>query len=129
MQDCQPVFIRGDCDWGNDPVITELEQMGKSDLCKVKRSQGAKALIGAVHGQGDWTRFDNGWELKAHRLQLQGWRYDRRVVVAQRRLAKDGVIGVEYLRHGQQQLALVEGPEEMCLCDRRQSTTALAVGE
>jgi len=124
-QDCQPSFIRGDCDWGNDPVMTELEQMGKSYLFKVKRSKGVKALIGQVHGRGKWTRFDNEWELKERRLQLQGWKHDRRVIVARRRLAKDGVIGMEYLRQGQQELALVEGPEDMRLFEYQVLVTNL----
>ena len=124
-QDCQPAFIRGDCDWGNDPVMTELEQMDKSDWFKVKRSQGVKTLIGQVHGRGEWMRFDNEWELKERRLQLQGWRQDRRVIVARRRLAKDGIIGMDYLHHGQQELALVEGPEDRRLFEYQVLVTNL----
>lgn len=123
--DCQPTFIRGDCDWGNDPVMTELEQLGKDYLFKVKRSKGVKALIGKVHGQGEWTRFDDDWELKESRLQLQGWRQERRVVLARRRLAKNGLIGVEYHRGGQQELALVEGPEDMRLFEYQVLVTSL----
>ena len=113
--DCQPAFIRGDCEWGNDPVMTELEGMGKEYLFKIKRSKGVKALIGKVHGQGEWTRFNDDWELKESRLKLQGWQQARRVVIARRRLAKEALIGVEYQRDGQQELALVEGPEDMRL--------------
>jgi len=47
---CQPAFIRGDCEWGNHPVMTELEDMGKDYLFKRKRSKGVKALIGQAHG-------------------------------------------------------------------------------
>ena len=124
-QDCQPVFIRGDCDWGNNPAMTELEEMGKAYLFKVKRSKGVKALIGQVHGQGEWTRFDDEWELKERCLQLQGWRNERRVIVARRRLEKDGVIGLEYLQHGQLELALVEGPEDMRLFEYQVLVTNL----
>jgi len=113
--DCQPEFIRGDCDWGNDPVMTELEDMGKDYLFKIKRSKGVKALIGKVHGQGEWARFNDEWELKDSQLRLQGWQQARRVVIARRRLAKEGLIGVEYQQRGQLELALVEGPEDMRL--------------
>jgi hypothetical protein len=113
--DCQPAFIRGDCDWGNDPVMTELEDLGQDYLFKVKRSKGVKALIGKVHGQGQWTRFDDDWELKESQLKLQGWRQARRVVIVRRRMAKESLLGVEYQRDGQQELALVEGPEDMRL--------------
>lgn len=122
---CQPAFIRGDCDWGNDPVMTELEQMSRDYLFKVKRSPGVKTLIGQVHGRGEWIRFDDEWELKEDRLHLKGWRQARRVIVSRRRLAKSAVIGVEYLRHGQQELALVEGPEDMRLYEYSVLVTSL----
>jgi len=112
---CQPSFIRGDCEWGNDPVMRELEAMQRGYLFKLKRSQRVKQLIGHVHGQGRWTRFNEEWELKESQLQLQGWQRARRVVVARRRLPKDPLIGIEYARNGQRELALVEGPEDMRL--------------
>ena len=33
-----PTFIRGDCHWGNDTVMTELETMGQDYLFKLRRS-------------------------------------------------------------------------------------------
>jgi len=122
---CQPGFIRGDCEWGNDPAMTELEDMGKDYLFKLKRSQGVKALIGQVHGQGEWTRFNDEWELKESQLTLQGWRRSRRVVIVRRRLAKDRLIGVEYQQGGQQELAFVEGPEDMRLFEYSILVTSL----
>ena len=114
-QTCQPSFIRGDCEWGNDPVMRELEAMGRHYLFKLKRSQRVKQLIGQVHAQGRWIRFNEDWELKESQLQLQGWQQARRVVVARRRLPKDPLIGIEYTRGGQRELALVEGPEDLRL--------------
>jgi hypothetical protein len=111
--DCQPAFIRGDCEWGNDPVMRELEAMGRRYLFKMKRSKRVKELITHVHAQGEWTRFDPEWELKESTLQLYGWERARRVVVVRRRLPKDPVIGVEIQHGGQRELALVEGPEDM----------------
>ncbi len=113
--DCQPAFIRGDCEWGNDPVMSELEAMERRYLFKMKRSKRVKALISQVHGQGEWTRFNADWELKESTLQLYGWPRARRVVVTRRRLPKDPLIGVEYEQGGQRELALVEGPEDMRL--------------
>jgi hypothetical protein len=63
-QECQPAFIRGDCDWGNDPVMSELEAMDRHYLFKLKRSKRVKVLIAQVHGLGVWTRFNQEWELK-----------------------------------------------------------------
>ena len=114
-KDGQPAFIRGDCEWGNDPVMSELEAMGQRYLFKLKRSKRVKALIAQVHGLGEWTRFNSEWELKESTVQLYGWEKTRRVVVARRRLPKDPLIGLEYTGGGQRELALVEGPEDMRL--------------
>lgn len=122
---CQPKFIRGDCDWGNDGVMTELETLGQDYLFKLKRTKGVKSLIAQVHGQGEWTRFDNDWELKESELQLQGWQRRRRVVIVRRRLNKDSLIGLEYDKSGQQELALVEGPEDMRLFEYSLLVTSL----
>jgi hypothetical protein len=113
--DCQPAFVRGDCGWGNDPVMTELEAMEKRYLFKMKRSKRVKELIGQVHGHGEWTRFDEDWELKESTLQLHGWKQPRRVVVVRRRLPKNPLIGLEIEHGGQRELAFVEGPEDMRL--------------
>mgnify|MGYP000122606904 CR=1 FL=1 len=96
-------------------ALRELEAMDRHYLFKLKRSQRVKQLIAQVHGQGRWTRFNEEWELKESTLELQGWKRARRVVVARRRLAKDPLIGLEYQRGGQRELALVEGPEDMRL--------------
>jgi len=34
-----PAFIRGDCDWGNDPIMTEAEQRGIPYLFKQRLSK------------------------------------------------------------------------------------------
>ena len=114
-KDCQPHFVRGDCDWGNEAVMSELEARGQHYLFKLKRSKRVKALIGQIHGQGEWTRFDASWELKESTVKLQGWAHARRVVVTRRRVDKDAMLGLK-LSHGEQrELALVEGPEDMRL--------------
>ena len=113
--ECQPEFVRGDCDWGNDAVMRELEAQGHHYLFKVKRSKRVKQLIAQVHGSGIWTRFDRDWELKESQLQLQGWDNARRVVVVRRRLSKDALVGLEYQSGQQRELALIEGPEDMRL--------------
>ena len=106
-------------------MMRELEDMGKDYLFKLKRSKGVKALIGQVHGQGKWRRFNDEWELKESQLKLQGWQRARRVVVARRRLSREGLIGVEYQRGGQLELALVEGPEDMRLFEYSVLVTSL----
>ena len=111
----QPAFIRGDCEWGNDPVMSQLEAMDQRYLFKLKRTKRVKELIAKVHGQGAWRRFNDEWEVKENKLQLHGWPSARRVIVARRRLSKDPLFAVEYQRGGQRELALVEGPEDLRL--------------
>jgi hypothetical protein len=115
LENHHPHFIRGDCDWGNDPVMTELEEMGQRYLFKLKRSKRVKELISKVHAIGEWTRFNQEWELKESTIQLYGWQHSRRVVVSRRRLSKDSVIGLECMRGEQHQLPLLDGPEDMRL--------------
>jgi hypothetical protein len=110
--DCQPAFIRGDCDWGNNAVMSKLETLEHHYLFKLKRSKRVKQLMAQVHGSGVWTRFNRDWELKESQLQLQGWHQPWRVVVVRRRLSKDALLSLEYQTGRQRELALVEGPED-----------------
>ena len=111
----QPAFIRGDCDWGNDPVMTELEEIGQHYLFKLRKSKRVQQLISKVHDIGEWTIFNRDWELKESVLELQGWKQSRRVVIARRRLPNSSVIGLEYDKNGQKELALVDGEDDIRL--------------
>ncbi len=93
--------------------MRELEQMQQRYLFKLKRSSRVNELIANVHGIGCWTRFNDGWELKESTLQLSGWEYSRRVIVARRRLKKAALLGAEYNKGQQQELALVDGSDDM----------------
>ncbi len=64
---------------------------------------------------GRWTKFNHEWELKESTLRLHGWKRARRVVLTRRRLPKESLIGVEYKSGEQQELAFLEGPEDMRL--------------
>ncbi|PWQ92436.1 transposase [Leucothrix pacifica] len=110
----RPAFVRGDCDWGNDGVMKELETLGQQYLFKVKRTRRVKQLIAKLHGQGEWQRFNQDWEVKESVLQLTGWARERRVIVTRRRLRGDALV-LEKQSGGQQELAFIDGPEDMRL--------------
>lgn len=112
---CQPAFIRGDCDWGTNPVMHELEEAGYRYLFKLKRSERVKELISLLHMQGEWVRFNDEWELKESTLKLHGWSEKRRVIVSRRRITKNGVLGLELKKGDQMELAFVDDPEDMRL--------------
>ena len=110
-----PQFIRGDCDWGADGIMSDLEDVGMDYLFKLKKTKNVKELIYKHHCLGGWTRFKNDWEAKEDTLQLQGWGKQRRVEVVRRRLKKDVDTGLllEHEQSGQQSLALIEDAEDL----------------
>lgn len=114
--DKRPSFVRGDCDWGNERVMNELESIGQRYLFKVRKSKGVKGLINDAHCSGDWIYFNKDFEAMEGRLRLQGWSRQRRVVVLRRRLANSNIVGVE--RHEpddpkQLTLDFIDGPEDI----------------
>lgn len=111
--DCQPRFVRGDCDWGSDHVMTQLETRKQDYLFKLKKSKYVKELIYKHHCLGEWNYFNEGWEVKSDTLQLQSWEKTRRVVIVRRRLNSDSIIGMEYEVNNQKQLAFIDGPEDI----------------
>ena len=121
----RPAFVRGDCDWGNDAIMTELEGLQQPYLFKVKRPKGVKQLITSVHGEGEWQRFDDGWEVKESTLQLHGWKQSRRAVVIRRRVKGDPILALEHKTGGQQELTFVDGPEDMRLYEYSVLVTSL----
>ena len=111
--DGKPEFVRGDIGWGTDNAMTQMEGIDQPYLFKLKKSKNVKKLIYKQHCLGEWTRINKEWEAKEDVLQLQGWEKSRRVVVVRRRISDDHLIGVEYQNDEQQQLAFIDGPEEI----------------
>ncbi|MDH3326282.1 MAG: transposase [Gammaproteobacteria bacterium] len=125
--DQRPTFVRGDCDWGSERVMSELEEIDQHYLFKLKKSKNVKALINKHHCSGEWTYFKEGWEAKTDQLQLQSWEKERRVVIVRRRVSNNNIMGLE-LGSGKQQkeLAFVDGPEDMKLYEYSVLITSLA---
>ena len=115
--DQRPEFVRGDCAWGCELNMKELESEEVRYLFKLKRSKGVRQLIAKLHSQGEWVLFDSDWELKESVLKLQGWTQERRVIVSRRRLNTDrqGVIGAHSESDPQLELSLLEAPEDLRL--------------
>ena len=79
-----PRFIRGDCDWGNDGIMTEAEQRGIDYLFKLRQSKNVKKLILENHCKPGWQRTAEGWEALSTELKLSTWKQTRRVVLVRR---------------------------------------------
>ena len=110
---CKPSFIRGDCDWGNDAVMTALENNSYRYLFKLKKSKNVKNLIAKHHVLGNWTYFKGDWEAKEDILQLMGWEKARRVIIVRRRVRSNLVLAVEDQNNPQKSLAFIDGPENI----------------
>ncbi len=115
-EDCRPAFIRGDCDWGSDQVMTSLEEKHYQYLFKLRKSKNVKKLIYKHHCLGAWVFFKDGWEAKEDDLQLQNWSKARRVVIVRRRLkSANSMLAIEHTYEEQQQLSFVDGVEDLKL--------------
>ena len=47
----QPRFVRGDCDWGTDRTMTELEQSNRHYLFKMNKSPQVRELVSQYHSK------------------------------------------------------------------------------
>jgi hypothetical protein len=103
----RPVFIRGDCAWGNEGVMREAEEHGQDYLFKLKQSPGVRRLIEQAFAREDWADAGQGWQGVEDKLRLSGWTRSRRVVVLRRPL-KEGLTLQPEGERDQLQLAFME---------------------
>lgn len=102
----RPKLVRGDCAFGNDPLMIALEERQQPYLFKLKLSKNVKRHIGRLFRESGWTDAGQGWEGRDGTLKLMGWEMPRRVVVLRRPLKGEIVIAQE--DNGQQLLGFVE---------------------
>ncbi len=91
----QPYLVRGDCAFGNEPFIEELEARNQPYLFKMKQTPNVIKLLERKFRQANWQeprKGDQGWSATEDMLQLQGWKIARRVVILRRELHQDVVI-------------------------------------
>jgi len=81
-----PVFLRGDCAFGNERDMNDAEGRGLKYLFKLRQTRGVKALIEQLFKDRRWIDTGQGWEGEESELRLQGWSRSRRVIVLRRRI-------------------------------------------
>ena len=101
----KPALVRGDSSFGNDLLMSALEERRQPYLFKLKLSKNVKRHIGRLFSQAGWTDAGQGWEGQDGELALTGWETKRRVVVLRRPLTGEVVVAGE--DDGQQLLAFV----------------------
>lgn len=97
----RPALVRGDNAFGNEGVMSEMEEIGQRYLFKLRQTAGVKRLIERQWQQGDWQAVGQGFDAVEGELRLAGWSRSRRVVVLRRRV-KDS-LAAETGGEGQQQ--------------------------
>ena len=103
--DHRPRLVRGDCGFGNEPFIRELEEVGQPYLFKLKRTPGVKSLLNRLFSKEGWIEpgpRDQGWSAMEDTLKLHGWEKDRRVIVLRRRAKESIAISVRRSSKGKQ---------------------------
>lgn len=80
----RPRLVRGDCAFGNETVMDEMESLEQSYLFKLRQSAGVKRLIERQWTRDDWGDVGQGFYAVEAELKLTGWSRARRVVVVRR---------------------------------------------
>ena len=125
---CWPEFVRGDCDWGTDGVMTALEQAGCDYLFKMKKTANVKKAFYHAHCSGGWTRYDRYWEGKESELKLDGWVKPRRIIIVRRRLPGDALLLEKENKKKQKEIAFLEDPENIKLFEYSVLVTSIDDG-
>jgi len=79
-----PKLVRGDCGFGNEPFIAELEACNQPYLFKLKQTTGVKKLLTRQFAREDWitpTPSDQGWGAVEDILKLSRWDNASRFIV------------------------------------------------
>ena len=88
----KPKIVRGDCGYGIDTLMGQLDERQQGYLFKLKLSKNVKRHIERVFWDAGWISAGQGWEGKAGELKLMGWQGARRVVVMRRALQGEMLI-------------------------------------
>lgn len=81
--------MRGDCAFGNERAMCDLEEIGQAHLFKLKQSPNVKRLIKQLGTKTEWVDAGQGWEAHEDTLRLVGWSKSRRVIVMRRQVQQE----------------------------------------
>jgi hypothetical protein len=87
-----PALLRGDCDFGNEGIMSGAEARGLPYLFKLRTTAGVKRAIERAMSATGWQSAGQGWEGQFTDLRLEGWSRQRRVVLLRRKLERTLVI-------------------------------------
>jgi hypothetical protein len=102
----RPYLVRGDCGFGTDGVMGELEQRGQPYLFKLRLTKRVKHYIERRFFGEPWVDAGAGWQGLEGELRLSGWGRPRRVVLLRRPLQGEVLLASQ--DNDQQVLAFIE---------------------
>ena len=137
----RPALVRGDCGFGNEPFIAELEgraqpycrvirklsvrlslkragfiRLTRHYLFKLRQTQGVKRLLSRQFARDDWSvpgPSDQGWSAVEDTLKLSGWDKARRVVVLRRAVKTDLALSRKTKNEPGEQIELLMPDKDM----------------
>ena len=80
----RPYLIRGDCQYGQEPLLVGCEERQQQYLFRLRQTVRVKQLVRWLEQQGSWEPVGQGQSAKEGCLRLSGWSRERRVVVIRR---------------------------------------------
>jgi hypothetical protein len=111
----RPRLVRGDCAFGNDVVMRELEEIEQPYLFKLKQTSNVKRLIERQWGRRSWCDAGQGWEACEDKLTLTGWVCSRRVIVMRRAIKGDLLAQTPKAKRGRARSKTGEMAQQACL--------------
>lgn len=105
---CWPEFLRGDCAFGTDGVMTAAEERGLPYLFKLRSTKQVKELIATVTANDEWEYAGSGFHAREATIKLQGWKQARRAVVLRKKIPKEVVAISPAKEAGQMELQFKE---------------------
>jgi len=106
----RPKMVRGDCGFGSEGIMHELEAREQPYLFKLRLSKNVKRCIERLFNISGWCDAGQGWEGIDSTLALTGWEDTRRVVVLRRPLQGEMLLAQE--QDGQQLLGFIEADKK-----------------
>jgi hypothetical protein len=82
--DERPSLIRGDCQYGQEHLMSEAEYRSQKYVLRLRMTRRSKDLIRWMGQNGRWTDLGQGWSGQEGQLRLSGWSKARRVIVLRR---------------------------------------------
>jgi hypothetical protein len=87
LGDRRPALVRGDCGYGNEGILLELESRRQPYLLRLRQTKNVQRLVAQQFARSDWSRPDNqGCQMVEAQLRLHGWSAKRRVVIVRQRV-------------------------------------------